>query len=143
MAYEIFDFPFHKPNDEYPGGTTTKFGRGYSFAATPNGKQETICHLNFKAMFVYQNPDSSINFDVDPKFNIFAVEGFYQRHLLHRFFQYKHHRRGFVICRFNKALVMPKTVDNPDGIGAKLVNGVAYRLHQVEPFDIDLVLQPQ
>lgn len=143
MAYLTFDFPFHKPNDEYPGGTMTKFGRGYSFAASPSGKQETVCHLNFKAMFVYYNPDNTLNLDVDPKFNIMALETFYQAHLMHKPFQYQHHRRGLVIARFNKPLIVPKTVDTPDMIGGKLVGGVSYRLHQTEPFDMDLLVQPQ
>lgn len=143
MAYDIFDFPYHKPNDEYPGGTMIKFGRGYSFAAIPSGKQETICHLNFKSMFIYQNLDGSFNYDVDPQLNVFALETFYINHLMHLPFQYKHHRRGFVVCRFNKPLIMPKPVDSPDMVGGKLVGGVAYRTQQVEPFDMDLLVQPQ
>lgn len=144
MAFETFDFPYCTPQDEYPGGTTIKFGRGYRFAAQPPGPDEVITHLNFPAMFVFQRfagdpPDIT----VDPQLNIYALESFYKRHRLFQPFQWRHPILGIKIARFNKPLVMPKTAKtNPGEVGGKMVGGVSWRLHQVEPFDMELLLQP-
>lgn len=143
MPLPIFDFPYHIPQDEYPGGNQIKFGRGYRFAARPPGPDEVICHLNFPTMFVYQNVNGTVNLTVDPQLNIFALETFYQSVRMDQPFQYTHHRRGTVICRFSKPLIMPKTIKtSPGEVGAKNVSGTVYRLHQVEPFDLELLLQP-
>lgn len=141
MPLPVFDWPYHTPQDEYPGGSTVKFGRGYRFAARPNGPDEIITHLSFETMFVYQQmaggpPDRA----VDPRLNIFALEDFYKQVRLHGPFTYNHHTSGLVTARFSKPLVMPKTKkDEPGKVGGKTVNGVAYRLHQVEPFNMEIL----
>lgn len=144
MAFEIFDFPFCTPQDEYPGGSTIKFGRGYRFAAKPNGPDEVISHLNFENMFVFQkNAGDAPDITVNPQLNVYALEAFYKRHLMYQPFQWKHPILGFKICRFNKALVMPKTIKSSPGmVGGMMVAGQPWRIHQVEAFTIDLLLQP-
>lgn len=117
-----------------------KFGRGYRFAAKPNGPDEVTTHLNFPTMFVYQNPDGSPNFTVDAQLNIFALETFYMDVRMFKPFQYRHHRFGLIQVRFNKPLIMPKTLKtSPGEMGGKNVGGTVYRLHQVEPFDLELL----
>ncbi|GJE78091.1 hypothetical protein [Methylorubrum suomiense] len=141
MAIPVFDFPFHTPNDEYPGGSTVKFGRGYRFAARPNGPDEIITHLRFETMFVYQTvAGGAVNQTVDPQLNIFALNKFYEDVGMWGPFTYNHHRAGAVRARFNKPLVMPKTAKaEPGKVGGKVVGGVSYRVHQVEPFDLDIL----
>lgn len=141
---ETFDFPFHTPNDEYPGGSTIKFGRGYRFAAQPPGPDEVICHLNFQAMFIFQaDAGAAPNRSVAPQYNILALEDFYKRHRMFKPFNYPHATLGTVIVRFNKPLIMPKTdKSKPGEVGGTRVDGVSWRLHQVEPFDMELLIQP-
>lgn len=141
MAQPVFDFPFHTPSDEYPGGSTVKFGRGYRFAARPNGPDEIVTHLRFEAMFVYQAAAGGAPLpDVDPTFNIYALEKFYRSVRMYSPFTYPHPTVGAVTARFNKPLIMPRTLKADAGkVGGKVVGGVSYRLHQVEPFDMELL----
>lgn len=139
MALPVFDFPYHRPQDEYPAGAVVKFGRGYRFAAKPLGPEEITTHLKFPVMFVYQNLDGSVNFAVDPQLNIFALETFYKSVRMYQPFQYYHHRSGPITARFSKPLVMPRTLDTPGEMGGKVVGGVSYRVHQVEPFDMEIL----
>lgn len=135
----LFDFPYHKPQDAYPTGAVVKFGRGYNFAARPLGPEEVTTHLKFQAMFVYQNPDDTINLTVDPQLNIFALETFYMDVRMFKPFQYRHHRSGLVNARFSKPLLMPKTLDTPGEMGGKIIDGISYRTHQVDPFDMEII----
>lgn len=140
---DTFDWPYHTPQDEYPGGTTTKLGGGYRFAAKPTGPDEVICHLNFPSMFVYQlNPLDQPNYTVEPQLNVFALEKFYRDQLMYKPFYYRHHRRGLIFARFNKPMIVPKTMKaEPGKVGGRNVGGVLYRVHQVEPFDMELLLE--
>ena len=143
---EIFDFPFHTPQDEYPGGSTIKFGRGYRFAARPPGPDEIVTHLNFAAMFVFQaNAGDPPEMGVFARMNIYALEAFYKRHRMFQPFIYPHATLGNKICRFNKPLIMPKTIkSNPGEVGGRVdpSDGRSWRAHQVEPFDLEILLQP-
>lgn len=141
MALPTFDWPYHTPNDEYPGGSTIKFGRGYRFAARPNGPDEIVTHLRFEAMFVYQAVTGGLpDLVVDPTLNVYALERFYQGVRMYSPFTYNHATAGAVTARFNKPFIMPRTMKaDPGKVGGKIVNGVSYRLHQVEPFDMELL----
>ncbi|PZP71764.1 hypothetical protein [Methylorubrum populi] len=146
MALERFNFPFHSPNDEYPGGSTIKFGRGYRFAAQPPGPDEIITHLAFPAMFVLNvNAGDAPHRTALPTFNIFALQDFYERHRMFKPFLYPHASRGEVIVRFDKPLIMPKAIKtSPGEVGAiqDQETGVVYRAHQVEPFELQMLIQP-
>ncbi|BAQ50285.1 hypothetical protein [Methylobacterium aquaticum] len=142
---ETFDFPYHSPNDEYPGGSTIKFGRGYRFAARPLGPDEVIVHLNFPTMFFFQRyAGEPMLADVVPQLNIRALDEFYKRHRMFEPFNYPHPILGTVIVRFNKPLIMPKKSGSSPGEvgGYRAPDGTAYRVHQVDPFDIELLIQP-
>lgn len=142
---ETFDFPYHSPNDEYPGGSTIKFGRGYRFAARPPGPDEVVVHLNFPTMFFFQRyAGEPMLKDVVPQLNILAVDAFYKRHRMFEPFYYPHAILGTVICRFNKPLIMPKKLSTSPGEvgGHRAPDGTAYRVHQVEPFDLEFLIQP-
>ncbi|WP_163564882.1 hypothetical protein, partial [Klebsiella pneumoniae] len=68
------------PNDEYPGSSSLKLGRGYRFAAKPPGPDEVLVHLNFPSMFVWQlNAGDGPNKTVFPQLNIYALETFYKK----------------------------------------------------------------
>jgi len=141
MPLDVFDFPYHTPNDEYPGGNTIKFGGGYRFAAKPPGPDEIITHLRFEKMFFYQQTAGGPLSDaVDPQLNMLALKKFYEKVRTYGPFTYNHPTQGAVTARFNKPLLMPRTLTaEPGKIGGKLVGGVSYRLHQVEPFDMELL----
>lgn len=144
MATETFNYPYHTPQNEYQGGYSIKFGRGYRFAARPTGPEEVIIHLNFPAMFVFEEEiGHGANADVEPTLNIYSLMFFYTRHLMYKPFFYNDWIYGQVVCRFNKPLIMPKTLKtSPGEVGGRIVDGKSWRLHQVEPFDIELLRQP-
>ena len=67
---------------------------------------------------------------------------FYKKQLMYQPFFYQHTTRGLIRARFNKPLVMPKTMKaDPGKVGGRSVSGVLYRVHQVEPFDMELLLE--
>lgn len=141
---DTFDFPYSTPQDEYPTGATVKFGRGYSFASAPDGPDEVTVHLNFPAMFAFQAVfNGPFDPTVEPQLNIHALEDFYKAHRMYLPFYFQHSRLGQVICRFNKPLVMPKPVkSSPGEFGTYAWGGKTWRSFQMEPFDIELLMQP-
>ena len=137
---ETFNYPYHLVQNEYPQGSTVKFGRGYRFAARPSGPPEIIAHLHFEQMFYFQDPVTfAARDDVEVQLNILHLEKFYARQENFQPFYYQHATRGLTIARFSKPLVMPKVLtQRPGDVGGR--NG--WRAHQTEPFDLELILQP-
>jgi hypothetical protein len=140
---DVFFFPFHKVQDEYPkNSVTTQFGNGYSFASAPIGPPQIMFHLDFPTMFWFtaRSPDGPINRtfspSITPGLNLAALVDFYEAHQLYNTFMYPHPTRGNVITRFSKPLITPKNLP-------QVLNFYeGYWGHMVEPFQIDLILQP-
>lgn len=144
-----FLHPQHLIQDEYPSGSTVRFGRGYTAASKPNGPEEVILHLTFhNGLFFMQNVDKdmSIN-DVDlPHLNILVLRKFYLGVLQYYPFTYNHPYQGKLTCRFNKPLAMPKVRTGEPGAVGGLATGVAarpiVRVHQTEAFDLEFITIP-
>jgi hypothetical protein len=143
MSTPVFFFPYHTIQDEYPkNSVATQYGSGYSFASAPVGPPQIMFHLFFDIMFWFTDttPDGPIHRTYSPiKFpgmNVAALIDFYECHQLYGTFIYPHAARGNVLVRFNKPLVTPRNLKTPPGMFDSLW------AHSVEPFQIDLILQP-
>lgn len=136
----LFDFPYHVPMDEYPqSGFNVQFGRGYAFASAPRGPDQLIFHLSFEAMFFWYAADGvTLDAAVQPALNARRLQVFYETHRMYEVFTYQHPIRGLVNVRFNKP--MPQLKPVKEKVMLDPVSGA--RGHQVEGFQIDLVLQP-
>lgn len=140
-----FDFPAHLIQDEYPAGSTVRFGRGYTFTSKPNGPEEDIFHLTFhNGLFFIDSFDTVKKkfvitaIDV-PQLNVLALQAFYKKKLQYYPFIYPHAFRGDLVVRFNKPLLMPKVrTDTPGAVGGLST----FRAHQTEAFDLELILVP-
>lgn len=125
---ETFDFPYHVPEVRYPQSSTTmQFGRGYEFASKPPAPDQVKYLLHFSTMKFFLNSNGSINYALEPKINMGKLLQFYEAHRLYEKFEYPHPIYGTKSVRFATPL--------------------AYKIKEqgcatVEPFTIDLVLQP-
>lgn len=140
---DVFYFPFHKVTDEYPkNSVVTQFGNGYSFASAPVGPPQITFHLDFQAMWWWTigSPDGPFHRTFSPPdipgCNIAQLIDFYEAQQLYGTFTYPHQVRGNVGVRFARPLVTPKSITERLGFSS------GYFGHLVEPFQIDLILQP-
>ena len=129
--------------DEYPkNSATVQFGNGYQFASAPVGPPQLTFHLDFTAMawFTLGIPDGPVDRTYSPPtipgINIAALIDFYEAHQLYTTFTYPHPTRGNVTVRFARPLVTPKNITGALGLHYEHYG------HVVEPFTIDLILQP-
>ncbi|MDH7796435.1 MULTISPECIES: hypothetical protein [unclassified Beijerinckia] len=136
---KLFDFPYHKISDRYPESSKiVQYGRGYSFASAPIGPDQMIFKLRFDAMFHWLTLYEQIDRYTKPQLNIVLLQEFYEEVRMFTPFNYKHWRRGLVTVRFNKPL--PEMMPMTEKIIVDQVTGS--RGHQVEGFDVELILQP-
>lgn len=134
-----FDFPYHVPTDEYPqSGYNVSFGRGYSFASAPRGPDQLIFHLQFEGMFFWYNTSNVLDAAVRPELNVRRLQMFYEARRMYETFDYQHPIRGLVAVRFNKPMPQLKPMKHM----VILDQASGARGHQVESFQIDLVMQP-
>lgn len=114
---EVFDFPFHNPEVEYPeSGVTVQFGNNYTYNAAPEAPDVRKFVLNFKTMFYYIDDQGNIDKQKNPQYNMAVLEDFYQRHKRYKTFLYPHPVYGEIPVRFSKPLQIPKRRES--GYGA-------------------------
>lgn len=132
-----FCYPYHTPTDAYPQSSQKiKFGYGYEFASKPKGPPQISFTLNFKAMFWWFTKAGNISRDVNPTLNIASLIDFYEAHEMYEPFIYSHPTRGDIICRFNKPISTPKSIEG------LITYDNGFSGHQVEPFSLELMAQP-
>ena len=141
-----FPFVYHTVRDEFPkNSVVTQFGNGYSFASAPIGLPQLTFHLSFKMMcwFTTGSPEGAFNRTYSPSslsrgsVNLAALIDFYAANQLYQPFIYNHQVRGAVTVRFAKPFATPEGLPGvlyttPDGLWA----------HPVEPFQLDLIMNP-
>lgn len=128
MPLKIFDFPMHTIEVKYPqSSTTVTFGGGYDFVSKPNAPDQVRYTLHFETMKYFVDPYGAVDRLINPTWNIAALEDFYREHRLYEKFVYPHPVEGNLIVRFGTPLTF-KSIKGGGGA--------------VEPFSIELVLQP-
>lgn len=125
---DTFNFPMHSFETVYPESSTKiTFGGGYEFASAPKAPDQVKYKLHFATMVYFTNPNGSVNRLLNPTYNIATLEDFYKEHRMFKKFIYPHPADGNLTVRFAKPLSFKQ---KPGGLGT------------IEPFTIDLILQP-
>lgn len=128
MALKTFNFPMHVVETRYPQSSNAiSFGGGYEFVSKPNAPDQVRYILHFELMKYHLNANGTANRTINPTWNIATLEDFYREHRLYEKFIYPHLIEGNLNVRFGTPLTF-KPIKGGGGA--------------VEPFTIELVLQP-
>lgn len=129
LSRPIFDFPFFQLSASYEDNSTrVKFGKGYTFAARPDGPPQRTFRLRFP-MLVWETASTGlIDPFVRPETNAGRLENFYRLVEMWRTFWFNHPGLGLILVRFAKPLELPH--GEVGGTGA------------VGPVEIDFIEQP-
>ena len=116
MALQVFDFPFHLFDTEYPeSGTRIQLGGNYVFTAPPTGPDLRKFNLSFKAMKYFVDENGEIDKTQRPQINMAVLEDFYNAHKLHKSFLYPHPVYGNVRVKFYSPLRIPQGIEGGNG----------------------------
>lgn len=149
MTYKTFDFPTHSVTHGFPGGDQVRFGGGYSHAAEPDRPVQKVFNLHFPALVYIKNPYTSVwlrgaDTRVDAgqdailtglkRRSIWALNDFYDEHMLFKKFYYSHYAFGTLVVRFAAPFEMPTAAEGVRNIPNNI---------PTSPFDIKLIEQPE
>lgn len=128
MPMETFNFPYHVEEFAYPESSPIiQFGRGYAFAAKPQGPDQIRITLHFELMKNFIGPLGLLSLTEQPGINLQLLIAFYERHRTYEKFIIISPSRGSLVVRFTKPL------------SYKMLKGGA---GATEPFTIELTTQP-
>lgn len=125
---DTYNFPYYILEDKYPDSSAKiSFGGGYEFASKPRAPDQITFMLHYETMVFIESAPGTLNLGSNPTLNMGVLRAFYESHRLYEPFIFPHPILGNVTVRFNKPL--------------------SYKLRKggrgsVEPFDIELLLQP-
>lgn len=129
MALELFDFPYHTFSTENPeSGFRGQMGNSYVFTSAPTDPDQRKFVLAFPTMSFFLDADGIVSSTIKPQQNIYTLILFYQRHKLHKSFQYNHPLYGLLEVKFQKPLIEPAGIPGGNGV--------------VNPFTIELIEIP-
>lgn len=129
MSVDIFDF-IHTSTDQYPqSSVNVHFGAGYQYSSYPLGPDQITFILTFRAMQWFLNSGTGlVDATIKPRYNMKALQDFYERNGTFKTWIYLHPVRGPVFCKFEAPLQSPKTIPGGSGV--------------TESFELRLLLQP-
>lgn len=114
---EIFNFPYHTVETEYPeSGTRAQLGGSYVFTTPSTDPEQRKFTLNFKVLKYFVDDSGTIDDTLGFEYNLQRLDNFYQLHRLNTSFIYPHPVYGDVTVKFNKPLKIPKGLAGGNGI---------------------------
>jgi hypothetical protein len=149
MPYKTFDYPLHSAVHVFPEGDAVRFGKGYSHASEPDRPIQRGFKLAFPGMVYVKNPYTGAwlrgaDTRVDTAENailttlkrrsIWAMNDFYDEHMMFKKFEYTHYVFGLMVVRFAQVFEMPPAADGTRAIFDNI---------PTQPFEIRLIEQPE
>lgn len=149
MSYKTFNFPTHQVTHAFPAGDQVQFGQGWTHASAPDGPQQRTLLLKFNALLIIKNPftgailraaDTRSNpaeqavLDDLKKRSVWALNDFYEEHLLHKKFIYNHYVYGDMVVRFSQPFQMPAVLGSNQNV---------YDHIPTESFEVRLLEHPE
>lgn len=105
---QTFDWPYYALQVIYQDNSVrVSFGRGYTFAARPEGPPQRIFKLRFEALMWELGSNGLIDTAVRPSTNLARLIEFYKAHEMWKSFWWNMPGHGWVVARFNKPLDVP------------------------------------
>ena len=109
LAYRpIFDWPYFSLATDYQDNSTrVAFGKGYTFAARPEGPPQRLFMLKFEALIWELGTDSRPDIFTRRETNLGRLEDFYRQVEMWKTFWFPHPHDGLILVRFSKPLRIP------------------------------------